>query len=147
MSTHEQISLTPESLQAMIATAVATAIQESRKPLPPTEQELAEQKQKQENRLKTAEHERATKENKLALQNMCSHTHAQREGGGTHCVWVREEDPRSPGFILCQLNQCRIRPGEFDKEGLPYQRDRGAIYNTSTFNRLFQDCGPTGLMG
>jgi hypothetical protein len=147
MSTQGQINLTPEALQAMIASAVAAAITESRKPAPPTEQELAAIQMKQEHRAKQSQHVIDKMKNERAIRMICSHTHAQREGGGTHCVWVREEDPRSPGFILCQLNQCRIRPGDFDKEGLPFQRDRGAIYSTEQFNKLFQDCGPTGLMG
>lgn len=141
------LNLTTDDLKSMIATAVAAAIIESRKPNPPTEQEVAQLKLAQAHREATANDVIATAQNKRNLQMICTHTHAQREGGGTHCVWVKEEDPRSAGFILCQLNHCRIRPGVFDKEGLPYQRDRGAIYDTDKFNKLFQDCGPTGLMG
>lgn len=141
------LNITAEDLKTIIATAVATAVQEVRKPAPPTEQELSALQMAQEHRALTAADVLAKQENERALQRMCTHTHSLREGGGTHCVWVREEDPRSPGYILCQLNQCIVRPGEFDKKGLPFQKHLKAIYDTNLFNRLFQDCGPTGLMG
>ncbi len=143
----QTVSLTPADLQNMIAAAVATAIQESRKPLPPTDFELAQIQQKQDNRRKTAASVILEMENKKAHQRMCSHEHSRREGGGTHCVWVREENLASPGFILCQKCSGRIRAGEYDVEGSSFQRDRGAIYDTELFNRLFQECGETALMG
>lgn len=141
------INLTPEALQAMIAAAVTAAIQESRKPAPPTEQELSALAMKQEHRAKTAESVVAAIEGTRRMQEMCVHEHSRREGGGTHCVWVREEDPRSPGFILCQKCQGRIRPGAYDKDGHSSLRDRGAIFNTDLFNKLFQECGEATLMG
>ena len=101
----------------------------------------------QEHSLQTAQSLIAQKENERAIQRICAHEHSKREGGGTHCVHVREEDPRSPGFILCQKCQGRIRPGVADADGLPFQRDRGAIYDNALFNRLFQDCGEASLMG
>lgn len=141
------LNLTTDDLKEMIATAVSAAIVESRKPNPPTAQELSAQAMAQQHREQTAQSVLAKQENERAIQRICSHTHAQREGGGTHCVWVREEDPRSPGYILCQLNQCKIRAGAYDQKGLPCQMDKNAIYDTTLFNKLFQDCGPTGLMG
>ena len=132
------LSLTPEALQEMIAVAVATAIQESRKPLPPSEQEVAQLRMKQEHRERQAEDVIRTAENKRANQLICSHEH---NNGDTHCVWVREENPASPGFILCQRQQCRIRPNVFDDDAdYAFLRDRGAIYDTAMFNKLFQKC-------
>jgi hypothetical protein len=135
------LNLTPEALQAMIAAAVTAAIVESRKPVPPTGAVLAELKMAQEHREQTASYEIQRLKNIRNKQLSCTHEHSKREGGGSQAVWVREEDQRSNGFILCQECQCRIRPGVFDKEGLPCQRDRGAIYDTDRFNKLFQECG------
>lgn len=143
----EKVSLTAEDLKGIIASAVSAAIIESRKPEPPTKQALAALEMAQEHRAATSASVLHKMENERAIQKICSHTHSAREGGGTHCVWVKEEDPRSPGYILCQLNQCKIRPDSFDVKGLPCQRDRNSIYDTALFNKLFQDCGPTGLMG
>src|ERR1017187_3849831 len=44
---------------------------------------------------------------KKFTQATCSHKHRD---GNTHCVFVMEKAP-SPGYILCQKNQCIIRPG------------------------------------
>lgn len=143
------VNLTPDALQAMIAAAVTAAIQESRKPNPPTEQELSQLQMAQEHRAQTAQSVLLERENKIAMQNICAHEHSRREGGGTHAVWVREEDPRSPGFILCQKCQGRIRPGVLstDPKAPAFNRDRGAIYNNDKFNQLFQDCGEASMMG
>lgn len=147
MAEESKLSLTATDLQALIATAVSTAIQEARKPGPKSDREIADIEFAQRNREQTADQIIEAAESKRQLQRICSHTHSQREGGGTHCVWVREEDPRSPGYIICQLNQCKIRPGDYDPHGLPFQRDYNAIYDNTQFNKLFQDCGPVGLMG
>lgn len=149
LSNAPNINMTPADLQAMIAAAVAAAIQESRKPAPPTEQELAQLKMRQDNRAKTALSVLRERENKINMQKICEHEHARRDGGGTHAVWVREENPASPGFILCQKCQGRIRPGTAsrDEDSPAFYRDRGAIYDTPLFNKLFQDCGETALMG
>ena len=135
MGQDQNINLTPADLQAMIAAAVTAAIVESRKPAPPTEQELAQQQMKQDMRLRNADQTILMEKNKKANQMICSHEHGN---GDTHCVWVREENPASPGFILCQKQQCRIRPGVFTKDGPAFDRDRGAIYDTALFNKLFQ---------
>jgi len=149
LSESPNLSLKPADLQAMIAAAVAAAIAESRKPNPPTEQELAQIQMRQEHRSKTAESVLAERANKIAMQKICAHEHSRREGGGTHAVWVREENPSSPGFILCQKCQGRVRPGELstDPKTPAFMRDRGAIYDTEKFNQLFQDCGEASLMG
>lgn len=141
------INITADDLKTIIATAVATAIEEARKPDPPTAQEIASQQMAQQHRADNAASVVAEIKNKKNMQMICAHEHSKREGGGTHCVWVREEDPRSPGYILCQKCQGQVRPGEYDPEGLPFQRNSRAIYDTELFNRLFQDCGEAVLIG
>jgi hypothetical protein len=137
MSQEQQINLTIKDLKEMIAAAVSASITESRKPDPLTDEQLASLRMKQEHRERTSADVAQTAKNLKANQMICSHEH---NNGDTHCVWVREENPASPGFILCQKQQCRIRPGVFEKEGTAFQRDRGAIYDTAMFNKLFQKC-------
>lgn len=72
-------------------------------------------------------------------QQICSHKH---QNGHTHCVFVMERAP-SPGYILCQKNQCKIRPGSMPEEGA----DTGAIYDTALFNRLFQELPTQEMFG
>ena len=134
------LNLTADELKSLVATAVSAAVQEARKPDPPTEKEAIDLKMKQEHRQKLAESILQVEERKRHFQNQCAHEHARREGGGTHCVYVREEDPRSPGYILCQKCQARIRPE--GSSGL----DKNAIYNNMLFNKLLQDCGEATLM-
>jgi hypothetical protein len=131
----------------VIASTIAAAIAESRKPLPPTEKELAELAQMQQQRVANAAGVIAQAENKRAVQRICNHEHKRKEGGGTHGVWVRDEDPRSPGYIYCQKCEARVRPGMYDKDGLPYQRDRTAHFDTELFNKLFQECGEQTVLG
>lgn len=137
--------LTAADIPALVAAAVAAAIKEARKPDPPTEQQLSALQMKQEQRAAMAADVMRTKENRLAIQRICSHEHSQREGGGSHGVWVREEDPASPGYVYCQKCEAKVRPNG-GNEGTK-RADRTAIYDTALFNKLFQDCGPTGLMG
>lgn len=143
----QNLNLSTDDLKEMIAAAVSAAVIESRKPEPPTEQQIAQVAMAQEHREQTAASLLAQRQNERNMQLMCVHEHSKQSGGGTHCVWVREEDPRSPGFILCQKCQGRVRPGSIDPKGLPCQRDRGAIYDTDLFNKLFQECGEQALMG
>lgn len=95
----------------------------------------------------------------------CKHEHPKAAGGGTHCVFVKDNDvPQSPGFIICQKCQGRFRPDEplmrgkpvIDKKtGKPRLSDSGqviyaggldpeAIFDTNLFNQLLQDCLQTG---
>jgi hypothetical protein len=131
----------------VVAQSVASAIEESRKPLPPTEKELKDFEQAQQARITNAAGVVAQMNNKRAMQSICTHEHQRNQGGGTHCVWIRDEDPRSPGYIYCQKCEGQIRPGQFNPEGLPHERSRRAIYDTQLFNRLFQECGEQTLMG
>ncbi len=145
--TADDLKMITELNRDIIASVVAAAIAESRKPLPPTEKEIKDLEQIQQQRAANAAGVIAAMENKRAVQQICSHEHKRKEGGGTHAVWVKDEDPRSPGYIYCQKCEARIRPGNFDKEGLPYQRDRGALFNTDLFNRMFQECGEQTVLG
>jgi hypothetical protein len=130
-----------------VSEAVAAAIIESRKPLPPTDAELKAIEVAQQARVANAAGVIAAMENKRAVQTICSHEHKRKEGGGTHAVWVRDEDPRSPGYIYCQKCEAQIRPGQFNPDGLPCEMSRRAIYDTQLFNRLFQECGEQTIMG
>lgn len=58
----------------------------------------------------------------------CTHAHPN---GNTHCVHIIEKV--GPGYILCQRNQCIIRP-----EPAPANYGGDDIYDTNQFNRLFQ---------
>jgi len=131
----------------VISTAIAAAIAESRKPLPPTEKEIQALEMAQAARAAGAAGVIAEIANERATQRACTHEHSKKSGGGTHCVWVREEDPRSPGYVYCQLCEATIRPGAFDPNGLPNQRDRRALYDNELFNRLFQECGEQSVIG
>ena len=151
MSEHEPtLAMTPTMLKELVSSAVAAAIAEVRKPDPPTEQQLATTNQKQLMRQQTADQIVEIIHNRRNAQINCAHEHSKREGGGTHCVYVREENPASPGYIFCQLCQGRFRPGNFageDRTQPAFLRDRGAIYDTNRFNRLFQECAAGGIMG
>lgn len=150
MAANETPQLTPEIqaiLAQLVATSVAAAIEATNKPKPPTERELAQVAQDQANREANAAGVIAAIKNKRAVQLICSHEHKKKEGGGTHAVWVKDEDPRSHGYIYCQKCQAQVRPGEYDAKGLPHQRDRRAIYDTELFNRLFQECGEQTIIG
>lgn len=136
----DNLSLTPEMLKDLIATAVTAAVSEAKKPAPPTAKELAQIQQDQENRLANGQSELEKQKNKRAAQLICTHEHSRRDGGQTHCVHVREENPLSPGYVLCQKCQGRVRPDSADK------LDHGAIYDTVLFNTLFQSCFDGGAI-
>lgn len=145
--TKEDLMQIAEMNAEVIKAAIGAAIEESRKPLPPTEKELQALEMAQQARAAGAAGIIAEMENERATQRACTHEHSKQAGGGTHCVWVKEEDPRSPGYIYCQKCEATIRPDNFDKDGLPCQRDRRAIYSTDLFNKLFQECGQQTVIG
>jgi len=119
------IALTPEALQQMIAAAVTAAVQEAKKPAPPTARELAEIQQSQEIRQETAQNVLAQIESKKFEQQSCTHRHAT---GESHCVFIVDGN-----YVLCQKCQGKIRPEDGKKA------DKTAIYDTVLFNRLFQE--------
>ena len=150
MAAHEAPQLTPEIqaiLAQLVATSVAAAIEATNKPKPPTQKELDNIAQKQAEREANAACVIAGIKNERAFQLSCTHEHSKQAGGGTHGVWIREEDPRSPGYVYCQKCEATVRPGEYDAKGLPCQRDYRAIYNTELFNKLFQECGEQTVIG
>lgn len=139
----ETLELTPEMLQTLISTAVTAAVAEAKKPAPPTEAELAKEEQDRKDRADMAKSVWEQKQRERDFQKVCTHEHPAREQmlGKTHCVHVKEENPTSPGYILCQRCQARIRP-----ESFPRNIDPNAHYDTALFNRLFQDCAVDSII-
>jgi hypothetical protein len=68
-------------------------------------------------------------EQKRAIQSICSHKH---KDGNSHCVQISER--QGPGYILCQKNQCKIRPGI-----APDGYNGTDIYDNRLYNQLFQE--------
>jgi len=136
----ETLSLTKADLADIVSAAVKAAVAESKKEAPLTAKQEADIQQAQEYRKALGEDVIRGIEEQKAKQRMCSHEHSKKAGGGTHCVHVKESDPRSPGYILCQLCRVRVRP---ELEWM-MALDPTAEYNNELFNRLFQDCADTG---
>ena len=82
----------------------------------------------QENRAKVAKGALEEINNKRNLQQWCTHEH---KNGDSRCVYVAERS--GPGYLICQKNQCKIRPG---KASPNYKGSD--IYDTKEFNRIFQ---------
>jgi hypothetical protein len=82
----------------------------------------------QANRKKVAADVLQTRATKRRIQQMCSHEHPN---GTSHCVYVKEQV--GPGYMLCQKNQCIIRPGVASPN---YKGD--VIYSNDLFNKIFQ---------
>lgn len=121
-------------IQTATTAAVQTAMAEARKPLPPTEKELAAIKEEQANRAQGAKDVRYIAEERLARKRLCSHT---RRDGSTRTVLV---DDSLGGYLLCQGCQDRIRPNLSDEQK---KLDApGTNYNTDLYNRLFQAAQP-----
>ena len=126
----KQLSLTAEDLQNIIKTAIeagkAPNAVEQRK----IDQQERQIKADQEARLKLSEGVKQIAADKRATQLVCSHEH-NTAPYDTHCVYVMEKD--TPGYFLCQKNQCIIRP-----EPQPAKYKGTAIFDTNLFNKLFQ---------
>lgn len=137
------IVLTPQDLKDIVSGAVATAIQESKKEAPPTARQQADIEAAQEERLTNAQGVREQQERKKVVQKLCNHRHTQKEGGGDHLVWVRDENMQSPGYIYCQACEVRVRPSGYGYEKL----DPTAIFDTAKFNELWQEVADTGIIG
>lgn len=135
------ISLTPETLKDIIATAVSEAVKAVKAPSELEQRKLDEQsrqiKQDQENRAKTAKDALQEIENKKSVQRSCTHQH---KNGDTHCVYVKES--RGIGYLICQKNQCKIRAGV-----APQGYKGNDIYDTQLFNQLFQKLPDNELFG
>lgn len=129
-------------MQRENAQMLATVIQELKKPTILEQKEIdAEIK-----RIQDANEERKTNAqgimqqmaDKQANQAICSHKHRD---GTSHGVLIWEKN--GGNYILCQKNQCKIRPGSRPSEGA----DIGAIYDTALFNRLFQELPSSEMFG
>jgi len=138
----KEITLDVDKLQQIIAGTVAATVAEMRKPEPMTAQEKADIEQKQAERLETGRGITEKKRNERFVQeHICTHEHQESAGGGSHCVWVRDNDiPTSAGFILCMRCQGRFRPDT----PLMRRLDPNAIFDDAKFNTLMQDCVTTG---
>ena len=115
------------------------AIDASHRPPPPTPQELASIAQQQAERKANSEAYLQAQANKAYSQQVCSHMHSQHAGGGggTHMVHVHDNDyPNTPGYLLCQKCQVRIRP----ETPLFRKLDPQATFDTEKFNWYFQVC-------
>lgn len=133
----ETQTFTKADMKELVAAAVTAAIQEANKPKPLSESAMAEIQQAQQMRRETADSVLQRKANEKFMQGQCTHEHSKQAGGGTHAVYVRDNDhPGDAGFILCQFCQIRVRP-ESEKW---QQLDPDATFNTALFNKLFQDC-------
>lgn len=132
-----EVLMSQEALQGIIAAAVTAAVQEVNKPKPLDAQQIAEIEQAQTMRKETAESVLQKKANEKFVQSQCTHEHSKQAGGGTHCVYVRDNDhPADAGFIICQFCQIRVRPESEKWRKL----DPDATFDTALFNKLFQDC-------
>jgi hypothetical protein len=79
-------------------------------------------------RLRISGEVKGAMEGKKFTQRTCSHEHPD---GHTHCVYIQEKV--GPGYLLCQKNQCVIRPGVASPN---YQGS--VIYSNELFNKIFQ---------
>ena len=124
----QEVRITKQDLADIVAAAVRAAkeptVIEQRK----IDAEQKEIEQAQDDRKKLAASILEDKENKKAMQRICSHEH---KNGDSHCVYIMERT--GPGYILCQKNQCKIRPGN-----QPANFKGDDIYDTALFNRIFQ---------
>jgi RNA polymerase-binding transcription factor DksA len=129
MSNSEQtVAISPNDLKDIISTAVATAIQESRKPVV-TEAEERELAMRQEQRAEQAKQVRDEIEQTKWEQKTCTHERSKKEFGGSTCVHIRNGN-----YMLCQRCRVKIYPGNAPAgyKGLD-------VYSTDLFNRIFQD--------
>jgi hypothetical protein len=119
--------------QKMFAEQTAALVEAMKKPTvmeqKALDKEAAEILAKNQERKDNAVGMLAKREADRMAKRTCTHAHPN---GNTHCVWIQEKS--GPGYILCQRNQCKIRP-----EPRPAHWDSEEdIFDTNTFNRLFQ---------
>ena len=122
------LNLTKQDLADIIASAIAAA----KAPNVVEQAKLDAQKKQievdQQNRLKISKDVLTEIEGKRWVKRTCSHEH---KNGDTHCVHVQEK--HGAGYLLCQKNQCIIRPGTTSPN---YKGS--VIYSTELFNQVFQ---------
>jgi hypothetical protein len=120
MSEKASLNLTPEQLQSLISTAVATAVAEARKPLPPNEDEQLRINQEKAMRQQTGEQELQIQANRRAEQKRCSHRHPN----GQSCV----TNVDNLGCVICVHCQGMIKPAEG-----PYDEPGRYIYDENLY--------------
>ena len=125
----ETVNLTKDDLKEILQTVVIAAKQPSDLEQKKLEAEAQELRIRQETRAASSADVLAGIENKRRTQQLCSHEHSN---GRTHCVFVQEQN--GGGYLICQKNQCKIRPF------IPVEQrlDKQAIYDTDLYNRIFQ---------
>lgn len=130
----EQARQSDERLEKIVAELKKPSIMEQKQ----LDAEAAKLKAQQEERKDNSEAFRMKKVQERWDHEHCSHAHPN---GTTHCIWIQERV--GPGYILCQKNQCKIRPEPKPSKGA----DEDAIYDTMQFNRLFQSLPAQELFG
>lgn len=127
------ISMTAKDLQDLVAAIKAPNVLEQQK----INKEMQEQLEKNNDRKETAAGVIALQKQKRDIQRICSHKH---KNGQSHGVFITER--RGPGYIICQKNQCIIRPGI-----APEDYTGGDIYSTDLFNEMLQELPTAEIFG
>jgi hypothetical protein len=130
----EQARQSDERLEKIVAELKKPSVMEQKQ----LDAEQAKLKAQQEERKDNSEAFRQKKLQERWDHEHCSHAHPN---GSTHCIWIQERS--GSGYILCQKNQCKIRPEPRPLKGA----DEDAIYDTAQFNRLFQSLPSQELFG
>jgi hypothetical protein len=120
--------------QKLFAEQTASLVAEMRKPTVLEQQILDKQTAAilatNQERKDNAVGMKAKRDEDRLRKRTCTHTHPK---GDSHCVYIQPTRHDRFGYILCQANQCVIRP-----EPAPANYDGDDIYDTAQFNRLFQ---------
>lgn len=128
------LALTADDLKEIIQTAIEAAkapnVLEQRK----LDAEMKAVESAQQDRSDQSDQIKAAIQAKRSTQRICSHMHRD---GGSHCVYILDGN-----YILCQKEQCKIRPGV-----APANYKGGDIYSTELFNKLFQTVATNEMFG
>ena len=128
------MEITKQELAELVATAIAAAKAPNAVEQSKLDAEARALKEAQAARLALSESVQDGIRQKRMTQRICSHEH---KNGDSHMVYIQEAG--GPGYLLCQKNQCKVRPG-FAPDS--YVGDD--IYDTDLFNRCFQKIATTG---
>lgn len=124
--------------QASTVELVKTILEESKKPAPPTPQQLAAIEQKQAERAANAASvtEEITNQRNFQL-HVCTHKH---NTGQSHVMLIKAGltggVPNHPDYMFCQL--CRIKVYPEVEESQRKDKSSSAVYNNALYNQLFQ---------
>lgn len=133
----ETVAIKASDLKDIVATAVATAIAETRKP---SEKELKEIAARQEERRQGAAEIKEEIANRKAFQAICSHGQNRgRDQSKSAMVFVNQDFPKMPGggkYFICQQCQAKVVPGPAPKEPNPEYPE--FIYDTALWNKHLQ---------